>query len=93
MNKATIRHINHQLTEVMQGLFHCLCFQQHTGIEVYPLRFAARQCAVRRNLQRGHKGGKGSSPACGEEDYLTTGSSKGGTGHKVVAGGGEKVKT
>ena len=93
MDRVAVGYINNQLTEVMQGLIHCLLLQEHSGIEVYPLGLAVCQVAVCRYFQRWDKCREGSAATGGEEDHLATGSSEGSRGYKVVAGGAEEVET
>lgn len=76
--------------EALEQFGHGCAIQQDTGIEVYPLGLATGQIAIGADLQRGYKGGEGGSPSGGEEYQLTAGSSQGGAGNEVVAGGGEE---
>ena len=76
--------------EALEEFIHGNILQQHTGIKVYPLGLAACQVAVRADLQGWNEGGEGGAATGGEQDELTAGSSEGGTGHEVVAGGGEE---
>ena len=83
----------HLLDEGIEGLVHALVFDQDTGVEVNPSRFALSQTAVGADLHGRNEGAEWRATTGGEEYQLTTGSRQSGGGDEVVARSREEVET
>lgn len=89
----SVGNVDYGVAELGDDFLERLALDKYTGVEIHPMRFSFCQVTVGADLDGGHAGTKGCAAACREEDHLTTGNSKCGTGNKVVTGCTEQVQT